>query len=227
MKNLEGFGDTCDHTNWKEQIVKRRKSLEESDGTMLECLEEEWREIDWGGDKRKGLLNVANNPLNILDYFLDICTFPPPEVLMVIADMYRKYIYAEGTLSMEDVFFGPPKKGVGNYAATRSVDKSKTYNLFHLARLNQKYSKLSDIDLATELKLKGLKAVENTKMFHAELNKIDKNNNKEIEDIREKYIANGFPVDFGDFASMGDEESFLRAYRRWRKSRPYLKKRDK
>jgi len=129
---------------------------------------------------------------------LEIPRYPPIEVLVTIADAFDIYMAAGGALTLEDVFFGPAKKGVGNYAARKAKDD--VYRNFHmylsLEKLEAKHRKemLKDLEsIATEYIAYGENPI-----------------GKKFLNIEPDYIA-------PDCGNNPDPESFLRGYRRWKK----------
>ena len=51
--------------------------------------------------------------------------YPPPEVLLAVYDNFNEYIEAEGKKDLETVFFGPPRKKLGNFAARHCAEHKK------------------------------------------------------------------------------------------------------
>ena len=71
-------------------------------------------EVEYG--RGKGLRFISGSPLGALFYFVDMGIYPPPELLLGLHDAWTRYMGSGGRISMEDAFFGPSKKGGGNYA---------------------------------------------------------------------------------------------------------------
>ena len=76
---------------------------------------------------------TSSTPLNAFRYFLDIGVFPPPEILLAIAECFERYFQAEGQLELEEVFFSRPRKQrIGNNSAQESRDRLyKSFDLSH------------------------------------------------------------------------------------------------
>jgi hypothetical protein len=92
--------------------------------SIIEDIEEVWDVIN---EEFYAELNIgkddapsADNPLASLAFDLEFGIYPQPEVLLQIADTYKEYIHRKGSVSLEDIFFGKPVKGVGNYAARKA-----------------------------------------------------------------------------------------------------------
>lgn len=127
------LGLGCTHKNWRKYLKYFQERLSSADGILLESLEDEWQMLSahFGLDKRENLENTASTPLEALDFFLDICTYPPPELLMVIVAQFKTYMMHGGRQTLEEVFFGKEKKGVGNYAARSRTLDDALYQSFH------------------------------------------------------------------------------------------------
>ncbi len=150
-------------------------------------------------DERQG-----NTPIESLNYWLEIPRYPPIEVLLAISDAFDIYIAAGGSLSLEDVFFGLTKKGIGNYAAQRKRDKSyRNFQFFvSMDALETKNKNLQPRDLDS---------------LAAEYLAYGKN----------PLVAKAFDMPPSNESNI-DPESFLRSYRRWKKDkRNIIEKSDK
>jgi hypothetical protein len=61
---------------------------------------------------------------------------PSPEFLAMVANCFSLYYKAQGELTLEEVFFGKPKKRSGNYSARKS--KNDNYAEFHWQLIEEK-----------------------------------------------------------------------------------------
>lgn len=109
------------------------KNLDLADDTVEE-LEEIWEEqrssfFSWW-ENSKDSSQIAEHPLAALAYCLEAGVYPPPSVLLQIAETYKGYIHKQGEISLEDAFFGKPVKGMGNYAARKA--KSRDVTMLHM-----------------------------------------------------------------------------------------------
>lgn len=80
---------------------------------------------DWGYS-RENMVSDSNygSAFNEFINCLDVGYYPRPEVMLAINDCFKHYLSFEGKLSLDEVFFNKPKKGVGNKAAqTKQQDK--------------------------------------------------------------------------------------------------------
>lgn len=181
---------------WVDSI--RREILTDTDNyPWRSACEELWESVsDFQDDK---YLNIkrddvsGNHPIECLNYWLEIPRYPPLEVLLAISEAFDIYMAAGGALTLEDVFFGPTKKGVGNYSARKS--REDTYKNFHM------YISLDNL----ESKHKGEKP-------------------RDLESLATDYLMYGKNPMIAKALKMEpnydckqDPESFLRAYRRWKK----------
>lgn len=67
-------------------------------------------------ERGEHLALTSEAPLLTLLYCIDAGKYPPPELLLAIADSLRKYMQAGGDKELEDVFFGRSRPKAGNFA---------------------------------------------------------------------------------------------------------------
>ncbi|EIA0834878.1 hypothetical protein ACN5YO_001941 [Vibrio parahaemolyticus] len=106
------------------------KNLDLDDETVKE-LEDMWDEqrasfFSWW--KSTDSSPIAEHPLAALAYCLEAGVYPPPSVLLQIADTYKGYVHKQGEIGLEEAYFGKPIKGMGNYAAR----KAKSFDVMML-----------------------------------------------------------------------------------------------
>ncbi|WP_019028763.1 RuvA C-terminal domain-containing protein [Colwellia piezophila] len=77
-----------------------------------------------------------NNPLELFLNDISCGSYPPPEILMMLAKCFNLYFIAEGKLSLEEVFFGQVVKRSGNYSM-RKVS-STNFKEFHYHVIREK-----------------------------------------------------------------------------------------
>jgi len=143
--------------------------------------------------------DYSSNCIEELDFAIDMPRFPAPEVLIAISEAFRVYMAAGGALELEDVFFGPAKKGVGNYAARKR--KEQLYNDFEF------YVNFGDISMSKE--------------------EIEKHRESSLESKAIEYLAHGkMNPHFArvlnrtpNYYDISDPESYLRGYRRWKRNK--------
>lgn len=114
------FGITeIDGLNSPEWLEKERIIFEESeDCPGLNQLQTSWEilsEYYQPFDPREHL--DGGGAISTLSHYLEAGCYPPPEVLTAISNCFSMYCIANGALTLEEVFFGPPKKGLGTHAA--------------------------------------------------------------------------------------------------------------
>lgn len=144
---------------------RRRLTVTETQHPFLEGLEHTWQKIssDYGQlFQREEDEKFASTPLKALGCLVDMGFYPPPEILLSILACFELYYSSGGEIELEDVFFGPRKRGVGNNAAALGHDS--VYSHFHfrhsfLEKDNEKQSlaeqaeemftffNLSDVDI--------------------------------------------------------------------------------
>ena len=61
-------------------------------------------------------VDSEDHPLRVLFRCITCGRYPPPELLMAMRGAFDEYLEAGGDLTLEEVFFGKPKRRAGNYA---------------------------------------------------------------------------------------------------------------
>ncbi|MGF1756647.1 hypothetical protein L4D76_01605 [Photobacterium sagamiensis] len=143
---------------------------------------------------------ITRTPLESLNDCLERPRFPPIEVLSAINEAFQIYMLAGGKLELEDVFFGPRKRGVGNYSARCRKEADYSHFDFYV-RVGGDLRLMSD---------------EEAYRAHQK---------KSLEDKAEEYLAYGMNPHRAkrlgvqaNCESGIDPESYLRGYRRWKRT---------
>lgn len=76
------------------------------------------------------------SPIDIFIYDVYNGRIPSPDLLALVANCFSLYYKAQGELTLEEVFFGKPKKRSGNYSARKS--KNDNYAEFHYQLIQAK-----------------------------------------------------------------------------------------
>ncbi|MDT3294305.1 RuvA C-terminal domain-containing protein [Shewanella sp. SP2S2-6] len=113
----------------------RGKDFDTSDRTIelneIETLEKQYNKIaereEWRIPYKKHFRQ--DNPLEIFLQDISYGSYPPPEVMMMLAKCFSLYLIAEGKLSLEEVFFGRQVKRAGNYSMRKA--RSSNFKEFH------------------------------------------------------------------------------------------------
>lgn len=109
---------------WAVVAEERARLANSANYPVLNGLEESWRVLDafYGGIiKRAGDDRVADTPLEALLFHVEMGFYPPPELLLALARAYDVYRYSNGKVSLEEAFFGPPRRKAGNHAKRRAA----------------------------------------------------------------------------------------------------------
>lgn len=130
-----------------ELVEKARRQLASDD--FFPGLEDSWQSLPiakkWPRDKTRFsdyvLPSVASWLENIDDY-------PPPELLIAVAELFQEYMNGAGSLTLEEVFFGKPRQAKGTYAAREAKSDVLTGVGFELFFLDGKRRGLSDTKAA-------------------------------------------------------------------------------
>lgn len=106
--------------NWYALLEHERKD-DESPHNMFNAAWDVILSEGYTVDERgKNLSTIASTPIETLSYMLEMGFYPPPELLMAIIDCFDVYMASRGKITLEESFFGRPKKSAGNYAKRRS-----------------------------------------------------------------------------------------------------------
>jgi hypothetical protein len=124
------FGEDYSFNSW-EHVESLRELILEDRLRVTQGLEHEWHQISRDdqspsynqGKPRDFLQSPTSTPIEALTTYLDMGTYPPPEILMAVADCFNLYYQLYGELELEEAFFGKPKRRSGNFAARRSWDR--------------------------------------------------------------------------------------------------------
>ena len=101
----------------------------------LNGLEESWQVLDefYGGViKRADVERTADTPLEALLFHVEMGFYPPPELLLALARAYNVYRYTDGKVSLEEAFFGPPRRKAGNHAKRRAAHAKLMHMSIHM-----------------------------------------------------------------------------------------------
>lgn len=79
---------------------------------------------DFPGFDESGTLSgmISEEPFALVMFYASNGLYPLPEMMQWMVEAWQEYIDAAGAKTLEDVFFGGPVPGVGNYAA-RAANK--------------------------------------------------------------------------------------------------------
>jgi hypothetical protein len=104
---------------WK-RVAKNREDLSKGENfPALHSLEQSWEVLDefYGGIvKRAGAERTGSTPFDDVMFHIEMGFYPPPELMLAVLDSYRTYLQGAGALTMEDCFFGRPRRKAGGHA---------------------------------------------------------------------------------------------------------------
>lgn len=174
--------------NTFEHVRKLREELVAPESTNMlniawEILSAFYEVVERDDDER-----TAGTPIDVFNHYIDMGFYPPPEILIVIHEIFQRYFMLEGDISLEEAFFGPEQKWVGNEGARRA--KNVRFIKFH---------KFFQLKRATAFKNK--EKLPTVQQFYREW----------VDD----YPFN--PEGLDNAGSHDDEETFVRGYYRWLK----------
>jgi hypothetical protein len=88
-------------------------------------------------ERGRALQKIASTPLAALFYFVDGGFYPPPELLLALYETYEHYMAADGEISLEEAFFGPPIPKAGNHARRRNTTLTNLSKILDMTRLRK------------------------------------------------------------------------------------------
>jgi hypothetical protein len=74
---------------------------------------------EWNIERGAEIRRTNGAPLGALAHFLELGLYPPPELLLTLADCWNCYMENAGHITLEEAFLGKPRKSAGNYAKQR------------------------------------------------------------------------------------------------------------
>jgi hypothetical protein len=88
----------------------------------LANLEHTWRSIDRARylplfADRTSKSKIARTPLEAMGVYAVYGLYPPPELMLAVRNASMSYMDAKGSVTLEESFFGRPKRKAGNYSA--------------------------------------------------------------------------------------------------------------
>lgn len=185
----------CEFKKWRNQARKYQERLSQykKDDILGGIIEGQWEEISYLDMSRDEYYSLRDSPLEILSECIlgDTITYPPPEILMVIANQFKYYMAQEGEVSLESALFGD-SRGRGIYAKRVAIQEQKydMYKKFDAYSKSKKGKGKSQEQILTELS------------------------------STPHYLPGSYlPNPFYEYANEVDDwiDSFLRDYRRWKK----------
>lgn len=193
--------DLFDVCNTPEHLAKYREKIQSGNYPALSSFDELWVVIQSKINNQAGYEWINREtfsdykPTEILTTCVEKSHYPPPEVLIAISDCFLAYFISAGKLSLEEAFFGAPKKGVGNYAARKWMESQyKNFDTLQEAAHEIARGKGSKTPSLTE---------------------IAENHFREME-VRCNELNKNPPQPFDQPYESPDIDSFLRGYRRWK-----------
>ena len=96
----------CHHNNWVQYLEHYKQQLMKPDNPLPKDLEDEWQYLCQPFDKgdRNEVSKYFRTPLEALKTYMELSTYPPPELLLVISSQFKTYLDARGKLTLEDLY---------------------------------------------------------------------------------------------------------------------------
>jgi len=206
LKNELDIGQ--DFEQWRYSARKHRAKLTEYvDNEIIGgILDNAWERSRYLHFSREDYYDLGESPLEVLEQCIvgDYCTYPPPEILIIIARQFRHYLAEGGDISMEEAFFGK-SVGRGTYAARSKKDNSM-YEFFHRFISNNNTT-------TTQANLVEALVNADEHIDHPQARDISLENGKTVRIPEPRHNPMHHLSTSKDF----DVESFLKGYRRWKK----------
>jgi hypothetical protein len=133
-------------TPWARVDEWRERLANPANNPVLIELEQSWRTLEevYGipRDERSEV------PLVSLFFMVGLGFYPPPEILLTLLDQWEVYLQARGSLTLETVFLGRPKRKSGNFSPRHSGQRQR---LSLMSELRELTAKGHSITKATEI----------------------------------------------------------------------------
>ena len=236
MKKIEPInnnsnGVNTDHSNWKDKLDEERKFFETSikKDLLAGYLEEQYliSQEKAGSLKYRDDIKKYRNPLEALYESFDWCFYPPPELIAVINQMYQTYLNLEGKVSLDEIFFGASKKGIGNYSAQKKQIDLEEYMYLDFLRFNLLNIKNELLTcLRWPLLQFNIQSISNVdgdlSLSKVDQQFINKKLKPYIQHLNSKNLSQNLLAEIFVIVAFPEEEvdveSFKRNFRRWKKS---------
>ena len=88
-----------------------------------------------GVPRGEALKEIGKSPFSVLFHFIDMGFYPPPELLLALMYTWETYLLAAGDMSLEEAFFGPARRGAGNFAKRSHSLHRKAHMALYFAQL--------------------------------------------------------------------------------------------
>lgn len=186
-------------SNTNEYLMRSLKEhIEElsKDSPTIDAFEEVYRYQcpDQSFDIRDMYKDKEYTPLEVFMYCVESGFYPPPEVMFSLLNAFQYYFSSEGEVELEEAFFGPKTKRLGNYSAKKAKDEK--YRSFHFFVNLEKLA-----DRHANRRVRSL-----SQLYHDYF-------------TNDHSITKGLPFHYEREMTMGEitgEEAFLRGYGRWK-----------
>lgn len=133
--------------DWKKILKEKRALLEDvEDYPALDALVRQWELIEGHGFIERDDLFEYGNSLSALEYFVDFGLYPPPELLLLIAEQYNSYL--SGDMSLDEAFFGKARPKAGGFR--NDFWKNQKYLRLHFEIVSGKRANVKMIKVAEE-----------------------------------------------------------------------------
>lgn len=143
-----------DRDLWQRVDYWRDRLRDCDDYPSLALLESSWQLLErfYGRDiGRAEKPRLADTPLAAFFYCVDMGFYPPPEIMLALMDAYDVYQASRGDLSLEEVFFGPPRRKAGGYARRKAEKMQRMFWGIDIDSLRRKgHSKAEAAEIVAE-----------------------------------------------------------------------------
>lgn len=135
-------GDPPGHLDLWVRVHYWRERLKNcGDYPVLSALESAWEHIDSTHGRvmnRQGDKSYGENPFDAFFFWIDAGFYPPPELLLALQDAFAVYEASRGEISLEETFFGPPKRKAGGFARQKAARFQRLLWAFRIDELVRK-----------------------------------------------------------------------------------------
>lgn len=153
--NINGSFNSNEKVNAYREILKA--SYVHDDYPVMSGLERAWRLLEKDYEVVNRVEQPSDNPISSFEYYLDLGFYPPPEIMMVLADALRLYFSGSGNLSLDEILFGEKHKKTSSFAYKKHKKFKYQFFKMHLD-LNRRKEGNSNLSLEAAM----LKVLEET-----------------------------------------------------------------
>lgn len=127
---------------WAPVRAAREQLRDHENFPVLDSLEKSWQtlvEHDLAPPDDRYGETWSDTPLSELMFLVEMGFYPPPELLLGLADAWHEYLVGSGKVSLEEVFLGKPNRRSGNYASRNASYLNSVHTGFSVQSIRRQH----------------------------------------------------------------------------------------